>query len=87
MVSHGDDCLPNVVLDVETVRVSGVVDAGRMGRADRHLDLALMTCSLAGPLNPPKRPEYARRFLRCYAGTLDIDLRQLELYPLLDEFC
>jgi kanamycin kinase len=87
VVSHGDYCLPNVVLDPATMRVSGLVDVGRMGRADRHLDLALMTRSLESPQNPAYGPEHARRFLRRYAGSRDIDQGQIEFYRLLDEFC
>jgi kanamycin kinase len=40
-VTHGDWCLPNVLLDPETVRVAGLLDTGRVGRADRYTDLAL----------------------------------------------
>jgi len=38
-VCHGDFCLPNVVLDPETLVVTGILDVGRLGIADRHLDL------------------------------------------------
>jgi kanamycin kinase len=87
VVSHGDYCLPNVVVDPETMRVSGLVDVGRTGRADRHLDLALMTRSLGSRQNPAYGPEHAQRFLRRYAGSRDVDPSQLEFYRLLDEFC
>ena len=45
-VTHGDWCLPNVVVDPEKLTVTGLLDTGRMGRADRYTDLALMNRSL-----------------------------------------
>nr|WP_206442098.1 APH(3'') family aminoglycoside O-phosphotransferase [Streptomyces boncukensis] len=42
VVCHGDLCLPNIVLDPRTRQVSGFVDLGRLGLADRHADLALL---------------------------------------------
>jgi kanamycin kinase len=89
VVGHGDYCLPNVVVDPETMLVSGLVDGGRVGRADRHLDLALMTRSLSSPLNSSYGAALAQRFLRRYAGSRDIDVvpTRLAFYRLLDEFC
>lgn len=42
VVCHGDLTLPNIVLDPDTLDVSGFVDLGRLGLADRHTDLALL---------------------------------------------
>ena len=47
VVAHGDACLPNVLIDPETGEVTGLVDLGRLGIADRHADLALAVRSLA----------------------------------------
>ncbi|RJL33085.1 APH(3') family aminoglycoside O-phosphotransferase [Bailinhaonella thermotolerans] len=85
VVCHGDLCLPNVLLDPETLRVTGVVDVGRAGVADRCQDLALMTRSLtSGELNPQYGPACADRFLARYGVAPDPS--KIAFYRLLDEF-
>ncbi|MGC0418930.1 APH(3') family aminoglycoside O-phosphotransferase [Embleya sp. AB8] len=87
VVGHGDYCLPNILLDPETLRVTGLIDLGRLGRTDRHADPALITRSLRADYNEQYSPAHAARFLARYdpAGTLDP--KRLEFYRLLDEFC
>lgn len=85
-VTHGDWCLPNLILDPDRLVVTGLVDVGRSGRADRCMDLALMSRSMgAGDLNPRYGPARVQRFLtRC--GVSGAELAALPFYRLLDEF-
>ncbi|MCR1983639.1 aminoglycoside 3'-phosphotransferase [Cellulosimicrobium cellulans] len=55
VVCHGDLCLPNVLLDPETLEVRGFVDVGRLGVADRHADLSLLLANAQDTW-----PEHAR---------------------------
>jgi kanamycin kinase len=50
VVCHGDYCLPNVLLDGG--RVTGTVDLGELGVADRWWDLAVATWSVTWNLGP-----------------------------------
>ena len=82
--SHGDFCLPNVVLDRAadgTVQVVGLVDCGRAGVADRHQDLALAVRSIAHNLGRG----WVRPFLQAY-GLPHPQPERLRFYTLLDEF-
>ena len=85
VVCHGDFCLPNVLVDPETYDVTGVIDVGRLGVADCHADLALMTRSMAARhLNPQYGQECVGRLLATYP--VEADPWRLEYYQLLDEF-
>ncbi|WP_132114884.1 APH(3'') family aminoglycoside O-phosphotransferase [Actinocrispum wychmicini] len=42
VVCHGDACLPNFLIDTDTLSCTGLIDLGRLGIADRHADLALL---------------------------------------------
>jgi aminoglycoside phosphotransferase len=61
--------------------VSGFVDWGRAGIADRYQDLALCARSIAANLGP----EWVTAFFEHYGLTI-IDQRKLSFYELLDEF-
>lgn len=85
VVCHGDLCLPNVLLDETGATVTGLVDLGRLGRADRHTDLALMSRSLADPsLNPQYGPECAAAYLEACREPVDPD--RLAFHRLLDVY-
>jgi len=78
VVAHGDPCLPNLLLDGEYL--SGFVDVGRLGLADRHADLALAFRDLGSTLGP----QMANHFLDIYGRGL-VDEGKLAYYALLDE--
>ena len=78
VVTHGDPCLPNLLLDGEYL--SGFIDVGRLGLADRHADVSLAHRSL----NRNIGPEMAEHFLDVYGRAL-VDVQKLKYYALLDE--
>ncbi|MEO3762390.1 APH(3') family aminoglycoside O-phosphotransferase [Streptomyces sp. B8F3] len=91
VVCHGDLCAPNVLVDPATLEVSGVIDLGRLGVADRHQDLALAVRSFTDEdLNPQHGPAAAELFLRTYraagGGDVRVDPARTAFYTLLDEF-
>ncbi|WP_035812568.1 APH(3') family aminoglycoside O-phosphotransferase [Jiangella gansuensis] len=79
-VCHGDLDLLNVLVEPETCTVTGVIDAGRLGVADRWLDLAIVTRSLESNHGA----DSATRFLECYG--IAPDPAKQAYYRLLDEF-
>ena len=80
---HGDYCLPNVLVD--GAGGWSLIDLGRVGVGDRHLDLADMTGSMLSDLNPSFGPRDAEAFLDAYGRDL-VDPELLELYRALDDF-
>ncbi len=86
VVCHGDPCLPSLLIDPETGACLGVVDLGRLGVADRYLDLALTVRSMSAPeMNEPYDARDAAAFLSQY-GISEPDPWCLDFYHLLDEF-
>ncbi|MEU4805653.1 aminoglycoside 3'-phosphotransferase [Actinosynnema sp. NPDC023587] len=82
-VCHGDFCLPNVLVDPDSLAVTGILDVGRLGIADRHLDVALLTRSMSAvDLNPGYGPASAAWVARRTGA----DPWRIEYYRLLDEF-
>ncbi|MFF8785156.1 APH(3'') family aminoglycoside O-phosphotransferase [Streptomyces sp. NPDC015125] len=83
VVCHGDLCLPNIILDPESLNVSGFIDLGRLGPADRYADLALL---LANARETWPNEERARAadvaFAERYGIALDHD--RLRFYLHLD---
>lgn len=77
--THGDYCLPNII--AQDGKLSGFVDLGRAGVADRYQDVALCARSIAHNYGEA----YVAPFLERY-GTGEPDMRKLEFYRTLDEF-
>lgn len=84
VVCHGDLCVPNVLFDPGTCDLTGVIDVGRLGVADRWVDLAIASRSLASDLNPQYGPWAAERYLARYGA--EPDHNKIQFYRLLDEF-
>lgn len=83
-VCHGDYCLPNVVVDPDTLAPTGLIDLGRLGLADRYADLALMSNSIGSvDLNPQYDDTHVARLLSGY-GADPADVR-LTYYRRLDQ--
>ncbi|MCT8268303.1 APH(3')-I family aminoglycoside O-phosphotransferase [Afifella sp. JA880] len=78
VVTHGDFSLDNLV--IFEGEVTGCIDVGKAGVADRYQDLAIMWNCLG---------EFDRslqeRFLQQY-GVVDVDWRRLQFHLMLDEF-
>jgi len=82
--THGDYCLPNVLLVDDGTggfRVSGFVDCGNAGIADPYQDLALCARSVAHNLGEEWVPVLFARY-----GLDRVDEQKLAYYQLLDEF-
>lgn len=75
VVCHGDFCLPNVVF--QDGRLSGVLDLGELGVADRWWDLAVATWSLTWNLGPG----HEALFLEAYG--VEMDAARMRYYRLL----
>lgn len=79
VLTHGDYCLPNILLAGN--RVSGFVDLGRAGVGDRYRDLALARRSLIRNCGASWVP-----LLFAEYGLSQPDEAKLTFYELLDEF-
>lgn len=78
VVCHGDACLPNVFFDPSTLEVTGLIDVGRLGVADRYSDLALAVIQLHDEWSADPSP-----FFEAY-GLPQPDPRRLYFFRLLD---
>lgn len=78
VLTHGDYCLPNILLD--SGKLSGFIDLGRAGVADRYQDLALAARSLAHNFGD----EWVPFLFECYG--VEPDPAKIAYFQLLDEF-
>lgn len=77
--THGDFCLPNVL--IENSEVSGFIDWGRAGIADKYQDLSLAIRSISSNFGK----EFVPFFLSGY-GEAEVDMARVHYYQLMDEF-
>ncbi len=85
VVCHGDLCLDNVLVDPDTLTLTGIIDVDRLGVADRWHDLSLALYHIGADERWGFGPAHAERFLRRY-GDLPPDHRKMAYYQMLDEF-
>lgn len=81
VVCHGDACLPNLLIDPDTLTCTGLIDLGRLGVADRYADLALACTQVDDEW--PTSPPGSARLLAGY-GLPDPDQDRLAFYLALD---
>ncbi len=77
---HGDYCFPNILLDPQTLTLTGFIDWGRSGIADRYQDLALAARSIIRNLSE----RWVGHFFDAY-GLERVDSRKVRFYQLLDD--
>ena len=86
VLSHGDCCLPNLFGVGE--RITGFIDLGKTGRADKWCDIALCCRSLGGNLagryGGRPRHDFDPKRLFDVLG-MDMDEEKIRYYILLDE--
>lgn len=76
--THGDYSMPNIMIDGD--RISGFIDLGNCGAADRYLDLAIAEASIIRNCGP----DYVDSFYRAYGIVRDPE--KVRLYQWLDCF-
>lgn len=79
VVTHGDACMPNFL--ARDGQLTGLIDCGRLGVADRYQDLALAARSIGR--------NYGRAYLPAFFSAYGVDQpdeQKLAWYALLDEF-
>ena len=83
VVCHGDLCLPNILIDPDTMRVAGLIDLGRLGVADPYADIALLLANARETWPDEATARQADdEFAALYGVTLDAKRRRF--YLLLD---
>lgn len=80
VLTHGDFCLPNMLIDPDTMAVTGFIDLGRAGISDRYTDLALTARSLGHNWGGQHIPLLFETY------GIDPDPAKMHFYLLLDEF-
>lgn len=83
VVCHGDACLPNFMVDPDTLECTGLIDLGRLGTADRHADLSLLQANARETWQGDDERRADRLLTDLYAPTL-IDPARMSFYLHLD---
>jgi aminoglycoside phosphotransferase len=78
--THGDYCLPNVLIDADSMIINGYVDWGQAGVADRYYDLAFIARSIVYNFGE----EWVAPFWEAY-GVTEVDHARIAFFRLIDE--
>lgn len=84
VVCHGDACLPNVLVDADTLQCTGLIDLGRLGLADPYVDFSLLLANAGEHWAAPGQAETARALLFDTHGISEPDAGRLGFYLRLD---
>lgn len=84
VVCHGDACMPNIMVDPGTLRCTGLIDLGRLGTADRYVDLALMLANARESWRSREEDAQAFEILFATLGIGAPDRERLAFYLRLD---
>lgn len=84
VVCHGDPCLPNILVDPETLRCTGMIDLGRLGVADRYADLSLLLANAGETWSTPEEASAAETALFDLLAIPAPDRDRLAFYLRLD---
>ena len=78
-LTHGDYCLPNVLIDGNNF---GFIDLGDCGSGDKYKDFSSMEVSIKRNFGA----EWIETFYRYYDPSLKIDQEKIKYYQLIDQF-
>jgi streptomycin 3"-kinase len=84
VICHGDACLPNFLIDPDTLHCTGVIDLGRLGLADRYADLSLLIANARETWTSAEEAERASTRLFEFYGLSHPDKERLDFYLRLD---
>ncbi|MGH6762964.1 MAG: APH(3'') family aminoglycoside O-phosphotransferase [Phyllobacterium sp.] len=84
VVCHGDACMPNFMIDPDTLSCTGLIDLGRLGTADRYVDFALMLANAKETWSGPDEAKAAFKNLFDIHAISSPDEERLEFYLRLD---
>lgn len=82
--AHGDACLLNLIVDPGRLRCKGLIDLGRLGLADRYVDLSLLLGNAREIWTSASQAEAARRGAFTALGLSEPDEGRVSFYLRLD---
>jgi streptomycin 3"-kinase len=84
VVCHGNACTPNFLIDPDTLRCTGMIDLGRLGTADRYVDLSLLLANAREAWQTPQQAQRAHDALFALLAIPQPDHERLRFYLRLD---